>query len=131
MFASGWCRYCDLLNITSLNITPVPCCFYDIALEYAYDTLAAAQIAVQKAANIEAFCVKSLRSKVGSSKRKIVWLDYSRGGSYRAEVHGVCSTSIHLLCCPWCIIVQEGGKESCWNVDINPPNTITSAPTIL
>ena len=54
-----------------------------LALEDAYDTFADAQIAVQKAANAEGFCVKSLRSKVGNSKRKTVWLGCSHGGKHR------------------------------------------------
>ena len=49
----------------------------------AYDTFADAQIAVPKAANAEGFCVKSLRSKVGSSKWKTVWLGCSHGGIER------------------------------------------------
>ena len=84
-----------------------------LALEDAYDTYADAQIAVQKAANAEGFGVKSLRSKVGSSKRKTVWLGCSHGGKYREEGHGVCTTSTHLLGCPRCITVREGGEERC------------------
>ena len=76
-----------------------------LALEDAYDTFVDAQIAVQKAANAEGFCVKLLRSKVGSSKRKTVWLGCIHGGKYREEGHGVRSTSTHRLGCPWCIIV--------------------------
>ena len=66
-----------------------------LALEDAYDTFANVQIAVQKAANAEGFCVKSLRSKVGSSKHKTVWLGCIHGGKYREEGHGVRSTSTH------------------------------------
>ena len=36
----------------------------------AYDTLAGAQIAVQKAANVEGFCVEELRSRVDRLKQK-------------------------------------------------------------
>ena len=52
-----------------------------LALEDAYDTFADAQIAVQKAANTEDFCVKSLRSKVGSSQRKLSGLVAAMDGS--------------------------------------------------
>ena len=89
-----------------------------LALEEAYDTFADAQIAVQKAANAEGFCVKSLRSKVGSSKRNTVWLGCSHGGKYREEGHGVRRTSTHRLGCPWCIIIREGGEERCWKIEI-------------
>ena len=89
-----------------------------LALEDAYDTFADAQIAVQKAANAEGFCVKSLRSKVGSSKRNTVWLGCSHGGKYIEEGHGVRSTSTHRLGCPWCIIVREGGEKRCWKIEI-------------
>ena len=42
-----------------------------LALEDAYDIFADAQIAVQKAANAEGFCVKSLRSKIGFRSGKL------------------------------------------------------------
>ena len=84
-------------------------------MEDAYITLADPQIAAQKAANVEGFCVESLRSKVDRSKQKIVWLGCSNGGKYKAEGHGVHNTSTQLLVCPWYIIVREVWDECCRN----------------
>ena len=50
-----------------------------LALEADYNTLADAQIAMQKAVNVAGDCIMSHRNRVGSSKRKPVWIGYSDG----------------------------------------------------
>ena len=49
-----------------------------LALEADYNTLADAQIAIQRAVNV-GDCIMLHRNKVGSSKRKPVWIGYSDG----------------------------------------------------
>ena len=46
--------------------------------------------------------------------RETVWIGCSHGGKYKAEYHGVCSTST----CSWGIIAREGEEGRCLKIVI-------------
>ena len=97
----------------------------------AYDNLGDIQIAVEKAANAEVFCVESLPCKVGSSKRKMYGLVAAMEESIERQITVFSAQVPIYLGTHGASSHGSSGKNAAGKSRLVALNTITSAPTIL